>query len=64
MGAGIQFMDEFGIHVVPEVRYTRWIEPIFNNLSTTPIRTRWKRAISLTLLKVRCQCVASTGGVP
>ncbi len=34
VGAGIQFVDEFGIHVVPEVRYTRWVNPIFDNLTT------------------------------
>ena len=35
VGAGIQFVDEFGIHVVPEVRYTRWMNPTFENLTTT-----------------------------
>lgn len=35
VGAGIQFVDEFGIHVVPEFRYTHWEAPIFENLSTT-----------------------------
>jgi hypothetical protein len=47
-GAGIQFKDEFGIHVVPEVRYTRWIEPIFNSLSTTTNKNEIEGVISLT----------------
>jgi hypothetical protein len=49
-GAGIQFVDEFGIHVVPEVRYTRWVEPIFsgNNLSTRSAANEVEAAISLT----------------
>ncbi len=48
VGAGIQFVDEFGIHVVPEVRYTRWIEPTFNNLTTTTSANQLEGAISLT----------------
>ena len=35
VGAGIQFIDEFGIHVVPEFRFTRWKAPVFESLSTT-----------------------------
>ena len=34
VGAGLQFIDPFGIRVVPEVRYTRWMDQVFNNLST------------------------------
>jgi hypothetical protein len=34
VGAGLQFIDPFGIRVVPEVRYTRWVDQIFSNLST------------------------------
>lgn len=33
-GAGFQFIDPLGIHVVPEVRYTRWENAIFDNLTT------------------------------
>jgi hypothetical protein len=47
-GAGIQFVDEFGIHVVPEVRYTRWVDPTFNNLTTRTQRNEVEAAISLT----------------
>jgi hypothetical protein len=47
-GAGIQFIDEFGIHVVPEVRYTRWINPTFDNETTVTQRNQVEAAISLT----------------
>jgi hypothetical protein len=47
-GAGIQLMDEFGIKVVPEFRYTRWVNPIFQNLTTNTERNQIEAAISLT----------------
>jgi hypothetical protein len=47
-GAGVQIVDEFGIHVVPEVRYTRWLEPTFDNLTTNTQRNQVEAAISLT----------------
>jgi len=33
-GFGVLFIDAFGIHVAPEVRYTRWMSPIFEELTT------------------------------
>jgi hypothetical protein len=48
VGAGIQFVDEFGIRVVPEVRYTRWFEPVFENLTTRTKDNQLEAAISLT----------------
>jgi hypothetical protein len=48
VGAGIQFVDEFGIHVVPEVRYTRWEDKIFNNLTTHTSANQVEADISLT----------------
>jgi hypothetical protein len=33
-GAGFQLIDPFGIRVVPEVRYTRWVNEIFSAFST------------------------------
>ncbi|HEY3441193.1 MAG TPA: hypothetical protein VGK29_10595 [Paludibaculum sp.] len=36
-GAGMQFIDEFGIRFVPEVRYTRWMGRTFD---TMPARSR------------------------
>lgn len=47
-GAGIQFVDEFGIHLVPEVRYTRWVNPIFKNQSTNTEQNQVEATISLT----------------
>ena len=41
-------MDEFGIKVVPEFRYTRWVNPIFENLTTNTERNQIEAAISLT----------------
>lgn len=48
VGAGIQFIDEFGIKVTPEFRYTRWVEPIFENLSTTGRLNQIEADISIT----------------
>jgi hypothetical protein len=47
-GAGIQLVDEFGIHVVPEVRYTRWVNPIFSNLTTKTDQNQVEASVSLT----------------
>ena len=47
-GAGIQLVDEFGIHVVPEVRYTRWVNQVFNNLTTHTQQNQVEADISLT----------------
>lgn len=47
-GAGVQFVDEFGIHVVPEVRYTRWIDQTFDSLTTHSQRNQVEANISLT----------------
>jgi opacity protein-like surface antigen len=48
VGAGIQFTDEFGIKVVPEFRYTRWFEPIFENLTTRTQVNQIEAGFSLT----------------
>ena len=48
VGAGIQFKDEFGIKVVPEVRYTRWAKPIFENGTTNTKDNQVEADISLT----------------
>ena len=47
-GAGIQFTDEFGIKVTPEVRYTRWVNPIFDNLTTKTQANQVEAGFSLT----------------
>jgi hypothetical protein len=48
VGAGIQFTDEFGIHVVPEFRYTRWVEPTFESLSTNTKLNQIEADLSIT----------------
>jgi hypothetical protein len=47
-GAGLQFIDPFGIHVVPEVRYTRWIDQVFDYESTHTTQNQLDASISLT----------------
>lgn len=47
-GVGLQFIDPFGIHVVPEVRYTRWIDQVFQNQTTTTFQNQLDASISLT----------------
>jgi hypothetical protein len=47
-GVGLQFIDPLGIHVVPEIRYTRWIEQIFENSSTHMQQNQLDASISLT----------------
>jgi hypothetical protein len=47
-GIGLQFIDAFGIHVVPEVRYTRWIDQVFDNLTTHTFQNQLDASISLT----------------
>lgn len=48
VGGGIQLVDEFGIHVVPEFRYTRWVNPIFEHLTTNTQANQLEATISLT----------------
>ncbi len=47
-GVGLQFIDPFGIHVVPEVRYTRWIDQIFDDQTTHTQQNQLEAVISLT----------------
>jgi hypothetical protein len=47
-GVGLQFIDPFGIHVVPEVRYTRWIDQVFDNQTTHTFQNQLDASISLT----------------
>jgi hypothetical protein len=47
-GIGVQVTDAFGVRVVPEVRYTRWIDPIFNAFTTTTQRNEVSAGFSLT----------------
>lgn len=47
-GGGLQLVDELGVHVVPEFRYTRWVNPIFHNPTTNTDQNQIEADISLT----------------
>ena len=47
-GAGMQFVDDVGIRVVPEVRYTRWMAESWDAYSTHTQRNQIEAIISLT----------------
>jgi hypothetical protein len=47
-GAGVQVMDAFGIRVVPEVRYTRWMSPIFHSFTTNTQQNEVAAGLSIT----------------
>jgi hypothetical protein len=47
-GAGLQLIDPVGIRVVPEVRYTHWMNPIFNNLTTHMQANQVEASLSLS----------------
>ena len=47
-GAGAQFIDPFGIRVVPEVRYTRWVTGTFENPTTQTQRNEVEAALTLS----------------
>jgi hypothetical protein len=47
-GFGVQLIDPVGIRVVPEFRYTRWLNETFNDLTTTTRRDEIAAMISLT----------------
>ncbi|HEX5226179.1 MAG TPA: hypothetical protein VFW44_00650 [Bryobacteraceae bacterium] len=48
VGAGIQFVDELGIHVVPEFRYTHWSSATFENLTTNGRLNQIEADLSIT----------------
>jgi hypothetical protein len=47
-GIGLQFIDPFGIHVVPEIRYTRWIDQVFDDSTTHTFQNQLEAVLSLT----------------
>jgi hypothetical protein len=47
-GGGFQFIDDFGIHVMPEVRYTRWMNPIFDAFTTNMQKNEVAAGLSLS----------------
>ena len=48
VGGGYQFVDQFGIHVIPGVRYTRWFQPGFNNLSVRSNQNQVEAGVAIT----------------
>ena len=47
-GAGVQLVDAFGIRIVPEVRYTRWMSPIFSAFTTNTQQNEAAAGFSIT----------------
>jgi len=47
-GAGLLLIDAFGIRLVPEVRYTRWMNPIFEAYTTDTRRNEVAAGFSLS----------------
>jgi len=47
-GAGVQLIDPVGIHVVPEVRYTRWVNPVFDAFTTNMVQNQLEGTLSFT----------------
>ena len=47
-GLGFQAIDPFGIRVVPEVRYTRWLNQTFSSYSTGMQRNQLEINLSVT----------------
>jgi hypothetical protein len=47
-GVGAQFTDDFGVKLVPEFRYTRWVQPAWDTLSTTSRKNQFEAVVSIT----------------
>jgi hypothetical protein len=47
-GAGLQFVDDFGVRIVPGVRYVRWLNPTFDFQSVRSNINQIEAGISLT----------------
>jgi len=45
---GAQFTDDFGVKLVPEFRYTRWLSPNFDSGSTTARKNQFEAIVSIT----------------
>ncbi|MBK9167698.1 MAG: hypothetical protein IPM24_09565 [Bryobacterales bacterium] len=47
-GFGLQFIDDIGIRVVPEFRYTRWLASAFDTTSARSRRDQFEVLVSIT----------------
>lgn len=47
-GAGIQFIDDYGIRFVPEIRYTRWMGRTFDAISAQSQKNQIEVILSFT----------------
>jgi len=47
-GLGLYLIDPVGVRVIPEVRYTRWATPLFDNFSTHTQRNQVEGMLSIT----------------
>jgi len=47
-GVGAQFTDDFGIKLVPEFRYTRWVQQTFDAMSTQSRKNQFEAMVSIT----------------
>lgn len=45
---GAQFVDDFGIKLVPEFRFTRWLQPSFDGQSTLSRKNQFEAIVSIT----------------
>ncbi len=47
-GAGLQFVDQFGIRIVPEIRYVRWLRRTFDFQSVRSAANQLEAGLSFT----------------
>ncbi len=47
VGAGVQAMDDLGIKVIPEVRFTRWLYPSFDVPPARSSKNQWELIVSI-----------------
>lgn len=47
-GLGVQYNDDFGFRVVPEFRYTRWLDKTFDNQSYNSRKNQFEAILSIT----------------
>jgi hypothetical protein len=47
-GVGAQFVDDFGVRLVPEFRFTRWNQVNFDNQGLTSRKNQFEAIVSIT----------------